>query len=129
MSTEFSFAEERSMFRTEALSPLQSGCLMVALDRHYRFDGVVKALRSHIEQSAESSPLELSESDGMISYTRIRFNRMGSWQLTRRYIARLKAKRCFYVNDWVIPIVPASASDDGSSVLASIMLAISLAAT
>ncbi|WP_371834780.1 hypothetical protein [Ochrobactrum sp. C6C9] len=39
----------------------------------------------------------------MIGYSRIRFNRMGSWQLARRYIARLKAKRCFYVNGWVVP--------------------------
>jgi len=78
MSNEFSSTEERSMFSTEELSPLQSGRLKVALDRHYRFDGVVKTLRSHIEQLVASGPLELSESDGMIDYSSIRFNRMGS---------------------------------------------------
>lgn len=91
------------MFRTEELSPLQSGRLKVALDRHYRFEGVVKTLRSHIEHWAASGPLELSESDGMIDYSRTRFNRMGSWREQDAYIASLTAKRYFYVDGWVVP--------------------------
>jgi hypothetical protein len=50
------------MFNTEALSPMQSVRLNTALERQYRFDGVVKSLRSHVEELAAavrwSSPKE-----------------------------------------------------------------------
>ncbi|WP_234781887.1 hypothetical protein [Sinorhizobium saheli] len=52
------------MFRTEALSPMQSGRLNAALDREYRLDGVVKSLRSHLEELAAAGPLDLTEGDG-----------------------------------------------------------------
>ncbi|WP_223215861.1 hypothetical protein [Rhizobium herbae] len=64
------------MFKTEALSAMQSGRLNAALDRQYRFDGVVKSLRSHIEELAAAVPLELTEGDGMIDYPRTHFNRL-----------------------------------------------------
>ena len=91
------------MFQTEALSPIQRGRLSAALDRHYRFDGVVKPLRSHIETLAAAGPLELTEGDGMIDYSRRHFNRLASHKAQDAYIARLKAKRYFYVNGWVVP--------------------------
>lgn len=89
------------MFQTETLSPMQAGRLMGALDKQYRFDGVVKSLRAHIELLAACGPLELAEGDGMIDYSRTRFNRLGSCKEQDAYIARLKAKRYFYVNGWV----------------------------
>jgi hypothetical protein len=53
------------MFETEARSPMQHGRLNAALDRQYRFDGIVKSLGSHIEVLAGAGPLELTEGDGM----------------------------------------------------------------
>ncbi|OCP22445.1 MULTISPECIES: hypothetical protein [unclassified Ensifer] len=91
------------MFKTEALSPMRAGRLNAALDRQYRFDGIVKPLRSHIENLAASGPLELTEGDGMIDYSRTRFNRFASHKEQDAYIARLRAKRYFYVNGWVVP--------------------------
>lgn len=92
-----------SFFKTDSLSPMQSGRLQTALDRQYRFDGVVKTLRSHIEELAAADQLELSEGDGMIDYSRTHFNRLGSYAEQDAYIARLKAKRYFYLNGWVVP--------------------------
>lgn len=91
------------MFDTDALSPIQAGRLNAALDRQYRFDGTVRTLRAHIEHMATSGPLEFSEGDGMIDYSRTRFNRMESNRDQDAYIARLKAKTYYYVNGWVVP--------------------------
>ncbi|MCA1869603.1 hypothetical protein HW571_28760 [Agrobacterium genomosp. 3] len=91
------------MFQTDSLSPMQAGRLKDALDKQYRFDGVVKSLRAHIEALAACGPLELTEGDGMIDYARRHFNRLGSYKDQDAYIARLKAKRYFYVNGWVVP--------------------------
>lgn len=91
------------MFNTEALSPMQCGRLNAALDKQCRFDGMVKSLRSHIEALAAAGPLELSNGDGMIDYSRTRFNRLASHKAQDAYIARLWAKRYFYVNGWVVP--------------------------
>ncbi|WP_018237790.1 hypothetical protein [Ensifer sp. BR816] len=91
------------MFNTEALSPMQAGRLNAALDRQYRFDGVVRSLRSHIEALAAAGRLELTEGDGMIDYSRARFNRLGSHRGQDAYVARLRAKRYFYVNGWAAP--------------------------
>lgn len=91
------------MFQTESLTPMQSGRLKVALDRQYRFDGVVKSLRAHLEELAASDPLDLTEGDGMIDYSRTHFNRLGSCKEQDAYIARLKAKRYYYINGWMVP--------------------------
>lgn len=91
------------MFRTNNLSPMQAGRLHAALDRQYRFDGVIKTLRAHLEELAMVGPLNLTKGDGMIDYSRTHFNRLGSNAEQDAYIARLKAKRYFYVNGWVVP--------------------------
>lgn len=91
------------MFTTDSLSPMQSGRLKAALDKEYRYDGVVRTLRSHIEALVATGPLELTEGDGMIDYSRTHFNRLASYREQDAYIARLKAKRYFYVNGWVVP--------------------------
>ncbi|MDB5552311.1 MAG: hypothetical protein JWL86_2295 [Rhizobium sp.] len=64
---------------------------------------IIKSLRSHIEVLAASGPLELTEWDYMIDYSRRHLNRVASHKAQDAYIARLKAKRYFYVNGWVVP--------------------------
>lgn len=64
------------MFETDTIGQMQLGRLNVALDKPYRFNGVVKSLRDHISTLANEGPLDLSESDGMIDYSRPRFNCM-----------------------------------------------------
>lgn len=92
-----------SLFKTVSLSPIQSGRLQAALNRQYRFDGVVKTLRSHIEELSAAGQLELSEGDGMNDYSRTHFNHLGSYEEQDAYVGRLKAKRYFYLNGWVVP--------------------------
>lgn len=53
------------IFNADKLSPMQSARLNAVLDKLSRFDGVVKTLRSHIEELAAAGPLELSVGDGM----------------------------------------------------------------
>ena len=65
--------------------------------------GAIKTLRQHIESLAAAGPLELSEGDGMIDYSRRHFNRLGSLKEQDAYIAGLKAKRYYWINDWKIP--------------------------
>ncbi len=91
------------MFGTDKLSPMQTGRLHAALDRQYRFDGVVKTLRAHLEELAMVGPLSLTEGDGIIDYSRAHFNRLCSNAEQDVYIARLEAKRYFYVNGWMVP--------------------------
>ena len=91
------------MFNTDNLTPMQLGRLEAALDKQYRYHCVVKLLRDHIATLAAEGPLELSEGDGMIDYSRTHFNRLPSYKEQDAYIARLKAKRYFYVNGWVVP--------------------------
>lgn len=91
------------MFKTDDLTPLQRGRLNAALERQYSYNGVVKTLRQHIESMAAAGPLELSEGDGMIDYSRRHFNRLGSVKEQDAYITGLKARRYYLVNDWKIP--------------------------
>lgn len=91
------------MFNTDNLTPMQRGRLEAALDKQYRYHCVVKPLRDHIATLAAEGPLDLSEGDGMIDYSRTHFNRLLSLKEQDAYIARLKAKRYFYVNGWVVP--------------------------
>lgn len=91
------------MFETNSLDPMRLGRLNAALDKQCRFNGRVRSLRDHIAELAKDGPLDLSESDGMIDYSRQRFNRMSSQKEQDAYISRLKAKRYFYVNGWVVP--------------------------
>ena len=91
------------MFKTDHLTPMQRGRLNAALDKQYSYNGVVKTLRQHIESLAAAGPLELSEGDGMIDYSPRHFNRLGSLKEQGAYIAGLKVKRYYWINDWKIP--------------------------
>ena len=77
-----------------------AGRLNKALDKAYRFsDGSIKTLRQYIE-SAPS--IELDESDGMINWNRIAFNRMG-YKEQAQYEAKLKAQRLYWINGIKVP--------------------------
>lgn len=91
------------MFKTDHLTPMQRGRLNAVLDKQYSYSGAIKTLRQHIESLAAAGPLELSEGDGMIDYSRRHFNRLGSLKEQDAYIAGLKAKRYYWINDWKIP--------------------------
>lgn len=88
-----------SLFNTISLSPMQSGRLQTALDRQYRFDGVVKTLRSHIEELAAAGKLEFSEGDGMIDYSRTHFNRRLIRRAGRLY--RPPQGQAIFLPEWV----------------------------
>lgn len=96
-------ARQPAMFKTDNLSPMHQGRLHAALAKHYRYDGTVRTLRQHIEELAAAGPLDLSEGDGMIDYSRTHFNRLPSVREQDAYVARLRTKRYFYVNGWVVP--------------------------
>lgn len=82
------------------LTPMQNGRLQAALDRLYReSDGTVRALRDWIKAQPECV---LSTSDGMIDYNRRTFNRMDQRQQDA-YMAKLRARRYFYINDRQVP--------------------------
>lgn len=77
-----------------------AGRLNKALDKAYRFsDGSIKTMRQYIEHAAS---LELEESDGMINWNRITFNRMGHKDQAQ-YEAKLKAQRLYWINGIKVP--------------------------
>lgn len=94
-----------SIFKIEGLKPIAAARVVAQLDKLTRRNGVVRTLRAHIELDAAAGPLELKESDGMIDYSRTKFNRCMSQRESDAYIARLKAKTYFWVNDWQVPKV------------------------
>jgi hypothetical protein len=76
--------------------------LNATLDKLSRRNGIVKTLRQHIADDAAAGPLETSEGNGLIDYSRTKFNRMG-YREQAAYMAALQAKRYFYVNGWQVP--------------------------
>lgn len=87
------------MFKTDSLSPMQLGRLNAALDRQYRFADGVRTLRAELERA---QVLEKSETDGMVDWSRTRFNRMDGREQAA-YEARLKARRYYYINNVQVP--------------------------
>lgn len=87
-------------FKTDNLSPMQLGRLGKALETLYSFSDGVWTLRYAIERM---SAIVKSETDGMLDYNRAHFNRLGSNQEQEAYIARLKVKRLYYINDINVP--------------------------
>jgi hypothetical protein len=90
------------MFNTENLTPMQKGRLEKALDKQYRFSDGIRTLRAEIERRAKNEGLEKDTCDGMLDYNRTRFNRMNGAE-QREYMARLKAKRYYFVNNLKVP--------------------------
>ena len=81
-------------FSIDGLTPMQLGRLDKALDTLVRIDGEVVTWRAHILANV----VRKRESDGMADYSRTRFNRMTGRE-QEAYMARLKAKRVFIVED------------------------------
>lgn len=95
----------KPVFDLSGLSAMQIGRLNAALDKQMRFADGIRTIRAQIERMAAAGPLVKSEGDGMIDWSRTKFNRMGSDREQREYEARLKAKRYFYLNNWQVPKV------------------------
>lgn len=87
------------MIATDGLSPMQLGRLNASLDRVYRFETGTHTLREHLERAPTR---EKTESDGMIDWSRTRFNRMDARQQAD-YERRLKAKRYYFVDGIAVP--------------------------
>lgn len=68
------------------------------LSKPIRIDGQVTTWRDFVD----AGPCSLSESDGMIDWSRTKFNRLNAKQ-QREYEATLKARRYYYVNDVLCP--------------------------
>lgn len=89
-----------AIFDLTALTARDAGRVNAALDKVYRFfGGRTCSLRAHLE---EFTIVEKRETDGMIEYDRNHFNRLeGAAQ--DAYMARLRAKRLYWVNDTLVP--------------------------
>ena len=83
----------------EGLTPMQIGRVNKALDTEYRFTDGTRKLRAHIENL---SSIEKKESDGMIDYSRSRYNKLDGAEQDK-YIAGLKAKRYYWINNTKVP--------------------------
>ena len=89
------------MNTTSNLNAAREARVNNALDKQYRFsDGKVRSLRDHF---AAQRSIKKDETDGMIEYNRRKFNQMGSHKEQDEYMARLKAKRLYFINDIKVP--------------------------
>lgn len=85
---------------TSNLSAMQLGRLNAQLDKQYHFSSIgVAPMRQWIE--AQTS-ITKSETDGMMDYSRTRFNRMDNREQAE-YMARLKSRRHYFINNVKVP--------------------------
>lgn len=73
--------------------------LSAALSKLYMHNGRAMTLQAILEQTV---PMVAEETDGMIDYSRTRFNRMDHREQDA-YMDSLKAKRLFFVNNIKVP--------------------------
>lgn len=81
------------------IKPAQDARLLAALNKLYNHQGQTMTMRQIIEKTA---PMVTSISDGMIDYSRRKFNNMYQREQDA-YIAGLKARRHYWVNDVKVP--------------------------
>ena len=99
------------MLNTDNLTPMQLGRLNTQLDKRYRYDDGVRTLRKHLEKLKAGGPLTKAVSDGMIDYNRRRFNAMSDGREQAAYMARLSARRHYWINGHKVPKVVYDAVD------------------
>jgi hypothetical protein len=87
-----------STLDTSLLTPMQLGRLNKALDKQYHTANGIETMR---EMVARLAPVK-KETDGMIDYSRHRFNQMNGDE-QRRYMARLEAKRYYWLDNVAVP--------------------------
>ena len=87
------------MIRTDGLSSMAAGRLKKALDKRYRFEDGAATLREWLESQAE---LVKTEGDGMVRFSRSKYNRMDGREQDA-YEAALREERHYYVNDVEVP--------------------------
>lgn len=83
---------------TDGLTPMQLGRLNKSLAKLARYDGEVRSLRDHVATLKGVK----TEFDGMVDWSRTRFNRMNGAQQAA-YEASLRARRYFAVDGWTVP--------------------------
>ncbi len=88
-----------SLFDTSKLSAPNLARFNSAMDKLFRYKDGVRSLRAEIEARHERGELvDKNASDGMIDYSRTRFNRMDGREQAD-YMKRLEAKRYYWIND------------------------------
>ena len=76
--------------------------LQSCLAKRYSFSGQVLTLGEWLHTQHALGPVEKSEGDGMIGWSRTRFNRMDGRQQDD-YEASLRAKHYYYLNSVQVP--------------------------
>lgn len=84
------------------LSPMQRGRVEEALNKLYRFDGMIGSLRELLQRRAQGGGFEKCISDGMLDWKRRTFNSLDH-KGQREYEARLKEKRYYWVAGSQVP--------------------------
>lgn len=84
----------------DPLAKAREARLNDALAKEYRFEGKVMSLRAILESRGDT--LECRETDGMIDWSRSKFNRMNGREQSA-YEAALKARRYYFVNSIKVP--------------------------
>jgi hypothetical protein len=88
---------------TMSLIAANDARLQAALEKRWRWpDGAIRTTAEQIAIWRAAGPIEKSEGDGMIDWSRRTFNRMDGNQQAA-YEARLKAKRYYYLNNTTVP--------------------------
>ena len=85
------------------LSKANDARLAACLAKRYRFEGdAIMTLGAWLDLQRQAGPVEKSEGDGMIDWSRTKFNRMDNRQQSD-YEAGLRARKYYYLNGLVVP--------------------------
>lgn len=86
-----------SIINRSTLSPMNAARLDACLGKLFRYDDGVRSLGSEIEaRAARGELVAKKETDGMIDWSRTKFNRMDGREQAA-YEARLRAKRYYWL--------------------------------
>jgi len=74
----------------------QAGRINAQLDKLWNIRGKAMSMRQFIEEN--KNDLQLTETDGMIDYSRTKFNRM-DYKEQEKYMSMLKGRKYYFIND------------------------------
>jgi hypothetical protein len=80
------------------LSPIRIHKINAELEKRYNFSGKILSIKEYIEGLMQDGPLEFAETDGMIDWSRTKFNRM-NYKEQKQYEEKLKQKRLYFINN------------------------------
>jgi hypothetical protein len=84
------------------LTAANAARLAAALDKPYRFEDGVRPLRDELARRKADGRLNPETGDGMIDWSRTKFNRMDGKQQAA-YEAALKARKYYYLGGLQVP--------------------------